>query len=47
MSPSRSKTIVRPSGETSQLIQVPSSVSNSTVVVGPWLGFDVPRLGLL
>src|ERR1044072_1369804 len=36
MSPSRSKTMVRPSGETSQLIQVPSSVSNSTAVTGPW-----------
>src|ERR1044071_3671731 len=36
MSPRMSKTMVRPSGETSQLIQVPSSVSNSTLVEGPW-----------
>src|SRR5688500_12237143 len=35
MSPSRSKTIVRPSGLTSTFIQVPSSVSNSTSLVGP------------
>src|ERR1044072_6763064 len=35
MSPRMSKTMVRPSGDTSQLIQVPSSVSNSTLVTGP------------
>jgi hypothetical protein len=36
MSPSKSKTSSRPSGDTSQLIHVPSSVSNSTTFDGPW-----------
>src|SRR5687768_8423482 len=46
MSPSRSKTIVLPSGLTSTFIHVPSLVSNSTSRVGPCFAVTSHRAGI-